>query len=371
MKRLFYLAVATAVLSGCGQPAKTYPAPNQAKTAELTWQTVRVFSNYADEEQVSFRYPNGRWLENLWTYKKPDFAKIVTMYPAENGIICEGLGLFDVRGKSVTTFDKLQTEAVSDGHAIFTTDPQTSDYVKAVNTVDGATLWQSRIGEKARGDGEFFFVDGNLVFLLETPQGYRVTRFDRKSGSIVWQVILPIESGFSSRWAVGSGEIWILTTIQSEGLKNILSRINARTGETNIFDCPFRESFAVAGGYLWYLKDGSLVRFNAVSGQSIPMPARDSLSIQNISDFLLLNSTKQPKVLDPKDATNHMLFPDQVQSFGGVVFQVLQKMIVAVDPITREELWKMDFSEAVQSVVFSPACVAVQTTQNIYFFWKK
>lgn len=371
MKRLFFLAAATVVLASCAQTTENNPTPIQKKKTELAWQTVKVFSNYADEEPVYYRYPNGRWLENLWIYKKPDFAKIVSMYPAENGIICEGLGLFDVRGKSVTPFDKLQTEAVSDGHTIFTTDPQTSDYVKAVSTVDGTKMWQSRIGEKARGEGEFFFVDGNLVFLLETPQGYRVTRFDRKSGSIVWQVVLPIESGFSSRWAIGSGEIWILTTIQTEGLKNVLNRINARTGEAEMFDCPFRETFAVAGGYLWYLKDGNLVRYNAISGQSISMPAKDSLSIQNVSGFLLLNSTKQPKVLDPKDATNHMLFPDQVQSFDGIVFQVLQKMIVAVDPITRDELWKMDFSEAVQSVVFSPACVAVQTTQNIYFFWKK
>lgn len=369
MKRFITLPLIL-LLCCCGtEPAKQSVQPETpVKLPE--WTSTKVFANNADEEPISYRYPQGRWLEKFWVVQKPEQAKVANMYPTPNGFVTEGIGLLDIRGKTVSSFDRLQTEAISDGDTIYTTNPQTSDYVLALRD-DGTTAWQSRIGEKSRGEGSFFLEEGNLVFLLETPQGYRVTRFDRKSGSIVWQNDYQIDSGFSSTWAQGSGSIWILTTIQGENVERILCRMSARTGKVDTFSVNFRKPFAACKNFIWYLDRDRLFKFHPESGKTVSVAARDALSVQNVGQFLLVNSVKQPKLLDPADSNIHMLFPDQVQVFDGVVFQVLQKMIVAVDPETRDELWKIDFDEAVQSVAYSRSCVAVQTTEKIYFFKKR
>lgn len=366
-----FLVLPLVLLLCCCRTEITKQQPQTETPTKLPeWTSTKIFANNADEEPVSYRYPQGRWLEKCWIVQKPEQAKVANMYPVPNGFVTEGIGLLDVRGKTISPFDRLQTEAISDGDTIYTTNPQTSDYVLALRD-DGTVAWQARIGENSRGEGAFFIEENNLVFLLETPQGYRVTRFDRKSGSIVWQNVFQIDSGFSSTWASGSGSIWILTTIQSESVERILSRISARTGKVDTFKVDFRKPFAVCKDFVWYLDRDKLFKFHPDSGKTVSVPAKDALSVQNVDQFLLVNSVKQPKLLDPTDSSIHMLFPDQVQVFDGVVFQVLQKMIVAIDPQTRDELWKMDFDEAVQSVAYCRSCVAVQTTEKIYFFKKR
>jgi hypothetical protein len=370
IRKLAVLASILLLVSCNGSQLAKAPEPEKTDKS-LTWQTVKVFASNADEQEVSYRYPYGRWLETAWIVQKPEFAKIAKMHSAKNGIICEGLGLLDLRGKTISQLDKMQTVSISDGDMLFTTNPQTSDYVLAIRTDDGATAWQSRIGEHFRGEGSFFLEQGNLVFALETPSGYRITRFDRKSGSVVWQNVFEIESGFSTVWTQGSGYVWILTTVQTDRMRNILSRISARDGQVQTFDCPFRKPFVSCGTYLWYLDREKLFRFDPETGQTVSVPAKDAITAENVAGFVLVNSTKQPKLLDPKDATIHMLYPDQVKAWNGVVFQLLQKMVVAVDPISRDELWKMDFNQVIQEVAFSQACVAVQTTDKIYFFTKR
>lgn len=369
MKRILPLLLALLV-SSCGQKPASQIQQTGSDEGLPQWQVVKAFANNADEEPVVYRYPKGRWLERFWIVQKPEFAKVANMYPTENGFVTEGIGMLDTRSRSVMPFERLQTEAVSDGQTIYTTNPQTSDYVLALRQ-DGTVAWQSRIGEKSRGEGVFFIEEGNLVFLLETPLGYRVTRIDRKSGSIVWQNSYQIESGFSSLWAQGSGYIWIVTTIQNQKVERVLCRISARTGEFKTFPVDFRKPFAACNGFLWYLDRDRLCKFSPETGKTVSTPAMDALNVQLVGKFLLVNSTKQPKVLDPKDSSIHMLFPDQVQVFGDVVFQVLQKMVVAVDPQTRDELWKMDFDQAVQGVAISGSGIAIQTTDKIFLFAKK
>ena len=370
MRKLALCALAM-ILCSCGVAKTTQNQEDNKPKDELTWKQIKKYNFSTDEEPVDFRYPQGRWLELAWMVQKPEYAKVANMYPAENGIICEGVGLLDVRGKTISSFDKLQPAAVSDGNLIYTTNPQTSDYVLAVRTDDGKTAWQSRIGESHRGEGEFFLEQGNLIFLLETPEGYRVTRFDRKSGSIVWQNVFDIDSGFSSIWTSGSGSIWILSTLQGEKLMHIMSLIDAKDGSVKTFECPFRKPFAACGNFLWYLDNDRLFRFDPTIMTTTSIPAKDAISVENMNDFVLVNSIKQPKLLETSDAGIHMLYPDQIQTFGNVVFQVLQKMIVAVDPGSRDELWKIDFSQQVQGVAYSQACVAVQTTDKIYIFTKR
>jgi hypothetical protein len=365
------LCIVIVMLCSCGISSTSTNQEKKIPKEQLAWQQIKKFNFSADEDQVSFRYSDGRWLELAWVITKPEYAKVANMYPAANGIICEGLGLLDVRGKTVSPFDKLQPVAVSDGNLIYTTNPQTSDYVLAVRTDDGTTAWQARIGENHRGEGHFFLEQGNLIFLLETPQGYRVTRFDRKSGSIIWQNLLQIDSGFSSIWAQGSGSIWILSTVQGEKLIHVMSRIDAKDGIAQTFECPFRKPFAACGNYLWYLDNERLFRFDPSKMTTTSIPAKDAISVDQMNGFVLVNSTRQPKLLVTADASIHMLFPDQVQTYGDVVFQVLQKMIVAVDPASRDELWKIDFTEQVQEIAYSPACVAVQTTDKIFIYTKR
>lgn len=366
-----FLVLSLVLLLCC---CRTEITKQQSQTETLMklpeWTSTKIFANNADEDPIFYRYPQGRWLEKFWVVKKPEQAKVANMYPTPNGFVTEGIGLLDIRGRTISPFDRLQTEAISDGDVIYTTNPQTSDYVLALRDDDTAA-WQARIGEKSRGEGSFFLEDNNLVFLLETPQGYRVTRFDRKSGSIVWQNVYQIDSGFSSTWTQGSGSIWILTTIQGDNIERILSKISARTGKVETYKVDFRKPFASSKDFVWYLDRDKLFKFHPDSGKIVSIQAKDALSVQNVGQFLLVNSVKQPKLIDPTDSSIHMLFPDQVQVFDGVVFQVLQKMIVAVDPQTRDELWKMDFDETVQSVAYSRSCVAVQTTEKIYFFKKK
>jgi hypothetical protein len=369
MKKVQLILLA-AIFCGCGTQTVTKAPESKTQLSLPQWRFVKVFANNADEEPVVYLYPKGRWLEKFWVVQKPEQAKIANMYPTANGFVTEGMGLLDTRGKTISPFDKLQTEAVSDGEMIYTTNPQASDYIIALRE-DGSVAWRSRIGERSRGEGVFFIEEGNLVFLLETPSGYRITRFDRKSGSVVWQNVYEIESGFSSLWAKGSGFVWILTTIQSDKIERVLSKISARTGEVSTFDVDFRQPFAACKGFLWYLNRDKLNKFSPDTGMTVSIQAKDAISVQTVGQYVLLNSTKQPRILDPTDSSIHMLFQDQVQVFGDVVFQVMQKMVVAVDPQTRDELWKMDFDQAVQSLAVSTSSVAIQTTDKIYLFSKK
>lgn len=369
MKRFLALLLSV-VVCGCGQESAIRQQQPDSESKQSQWQVVKAFANNADEEPVMFRYPKGRWLERFWVLEKPEYAKVANLYPTQNGFVAQGIGFLDTRGKTVSPFEKLQSEAISDGDRIYTTNPQTSDYIVALNE-NGTVAWRTRIGEKSRGEGAFFIEEGNLVFLLETPLGYRVTRFDRKSGSIVWQDVFEIESGFSSLWTQGSGAIWILTTIQNDKVERVLCKISARTGEFQTFDVDFRKPFASSNGFLWFLDRDRLSKYSPLTGKTVTIPAKDALNVQSVGRFLLVNSTKQPKILEPSDSSIHMLFPDQVQVFGDVVFQVLQKMIVAVDPQTRDELWKMDFDQPVHGVAISSSGIAIQTTDRIYFFAKK